>query len=72
MQAIDPPVSITFEDCHATWTSSFDWPRDYLKGETNLNGFQFGVLGDLQGSLSVVGGSVTGSAGAGQNYLLSN
>lgn len=36
--AVDPPISITFEDCHAVWSDGFDWHADYLKGMTNLNG----------------------------------
>ena len=61
---IDPPISITFEDCHAVWSDHFDWKKDGLAGVTNVNGFQV-CGGRISGSVSVIGGSVTGSAGAG-------
>ena len=25
---IDPPVQITFEDCHAVWSAGFSWEKD--------------------------------------------
>ena len=61
---IDPPISITFEDCHAVWSDYFDWKKDGLADVTNVNGFQV-CGGRISGSVSVIGGSVTGSAGAG-------
>jgi hypothetical protein len=62
--AVDPPISITFEDCHAVWTKGFDWGGDYLRRETNLVGFMIGQP-KVAGSVTVVDSSVTGSAGAG-------
>ena len=56
--AVDPPISITFQDCHAVWSEGFAWSQDYLKGETNLNGYQVGEP-RVDGSISVIGGSVT-------------
>ena len=61
---VDPPISITFEDCDVIWSDDFVWGKDDMARETNVNGFQ--VSGArISGSVSVIGGSVTGSAGAG-------
>ena len=61
---IDPPVQITFEDCHAVWSAGFSWEKDYVSRETNVAGFSVGGP-KVGGSVSVIGGSVTNSAGAG-------
>ena len=67
---VDLPISITFDDCHATWADDFEFkvPASNASGRRAMFGLGAGFLVDspkTAGTVSVVGGSVRGSGGPG-------
>eukprot|EP01051_Picozoa_sp_SAG22_P013367 SAG22_NODE_1488_length_4314_cov_7.901779_2_plen_393_part_00 len=58
--AVDAPMSILFEDCHVAWSPGYPFESPFYDGAGYLvNGAR------AAGSVTVRGGSVRGSAGAG-------
>lgn len=58
--AADAPISITFEDCDVSWRDDFPFESPWFDGAGYLVG-----AGKAAGSVTVRGGTVQGSAGAG-------
>jgi hypothetical protein len=57
---VDAPMSILFEDCDVSWRDDYPFESPFYDG----SGYMVGA-GKTAGSVTVRGGTVTGSAGAG-------